>query len=818
MLVWRKSATKYHRQITVFTKNKKAQTMFNTHEIYLDENATTRVQPAAAKAAQQVMEESYGNPSSSHITGLRAKQLLEKTRNLASKILNANNHNVIFTSGATEAIQTAILSTLHHLQKTRTQTSDTPRLLLYSATEHKAVPQALKHWNDVLQIGNEVRAIPVDSNGQLDLDFIKQHAPNADMICTMAVNNETGVITNLNQIDSLIRQQPNHILWLADCVQALGKLPIDLTELSIDYVALSGHKVYAPKGIGMLIANKNAPLTPLIAGGGQEQGLRSGTENLPGVAALGAILNEYVTKENNTFRTHDQLIKFRLAFINSLTKAFPRIVLNTPINCAVPTTINFCVDGFTSKEIMDLFDAADLRVSSGSACGSALVASYVLEAMGLPQWQTEGAIRLSFGPAITQAQVDAACKRIEDAGNSLAASCLSISATHNLDFPQTMNGIIQLKKGSMCSWILYDEPTKNCIIIDPFDEFLERIQMFVQCKKANVLAVLDTHGHVDHKSPRPLLIEMLKDYTTADAVNANYLGWPENPSGTVQLAQDNSTAQYIRFTQNQILVGTDLPGHTKDHQGYLLGYNKNEKQFTPQNVKFAILGDLIQIGGIGRSDFPASTPEVLLQTLRRLPNLIQEHTIICPTHDYSNGFATTLAAELKDNPFLIKTLDTLLPITLEDFLHEKKQIDAQITDATNCELVCGRIQHADPDASQIIVKPDQLKKFFQEHKTATLIDVREPHEFSFTQNWSSYGLETPPENIPLTRFSNFLERALAKENPIGDIILLCRSGNRSGKAAQVLRRLGKKNVWNIAGGIALSNATQEPDTELCYTI
>ncbi|MGI9454920.1 MAG: aminotransferase class V-fold PLP-dependent enzyme, partial [Aeoliella sp.] len=489
--------------------------MDRTSEIYLDENATTRVLPEAALAAQEAMEELFGNPSSSHITGLRARNIMESTRRLAREVLGATDHQIVFTSGATEAIQTAIFSTLCHVRETRRTElpSDSPRLLLYGATEHKAVPEALEHWNQILEIGDELLPIPVDRLGRMDLDFLREHASRADIVCTMAVNNETGVIQDLPKIEEVLRSENSKVMWLADCVQAVGKMPFDLASTTIDYAAISGHKVYAPKGVGMLIARGSAPLTPLIAGGGQEQGARSGTENLPGVAALGRVLGELVSGTSARFRDIRQLAEFRDRLRSSLERALPNIVFNTPFDVSVPTTINFSVSGFTSKEILDLFDAADLRVSSGSACGSALQASYVLEAMGLPQWQCDGAIRISFGPTFTEDDVAAACCRIEAAGRALSDSCLVISDARDMATPREIDGVLQLKKGSMCTWMLFDEATRECVIIDPFDDFCERIETFVRCKNAQIVAILDTHNHVDHDSCRKLLIQVLDQYT-----------------------------------------------------------------------------------------------------------------------------------------------------------------------------------------------------------------------------------------------------------------------------------------------------------------
>ena len=257
--------------------------------------------------------------------------------------------------------------------------------------------------------------IPVDQQGALDLDFLRQHLGQTDMLCTMAVNNETGAIHDLAAIAAALRATSQPVRWLVDCVQAVAKIPLSLDDLPIDYAAISGHKLFAPKGIGILYVREAAPLVPLIAGGGQEGGARGGTDNLPGVAAIGAVLGCLEQQDRVVFRDHESLLQFRDRLVSSLRKAFPKVVFNTPFETAVPTTINFSVPGFTSKEILDLFDAAGIRVSSGSACGSALQGSYVLEAMGLPKWRSEGAIRVSFGCATSEHEIASACRRIEEA-------------------------------------------------------------------------------------------------------------------------------------------------------------------------------------------------------------------------------------------------------------------------------------------------------------------------------------------------------------------------------------------------------------------
>lgn len=774
-------------------------------ELYLDANATTPVWHNAARAAFEAMEELFGNPSSSHITGLRARSILESARSLARSALGANSGRIVFTSGATEAIQTAIFSSLCDIRKTRAQqpADNGPRYLLYGATEHKAVPQALKHWNELLCMGDEVLAIPVDSNGLLDLDFLQAHAGQADMVCTMAVNNETGVIHDLTAVEKIIRAASPSLKWMVDCVQAVGKLDLNLANSTIDYAPVSGHKIYAPKGIGLLYVRDGAPITPLLAGGGQEGGARGGTENLPGVAAIACILEHLNSEEPQAFANQATLESWRDRLVAALKDAFPTIVFNTPFEHAVPTTINFSVRGFSSKEILDLFDAASIRVSSGSACGSAIVGSFVLEAMGLPQWQSNAAVRMSFGPMTPEADIAAAEIRIRQAGKALAASCLVIGYDADESSGTMLDGLVQLKHGSACSWVLLDAESQRCVVIDPFAELADRIETLIRCQNSRVVAILDTHKHVDHESCRSMLLQALSDVAEPSALTSDILGWPEISAGSVQL-DDQSSAEYLQIGPETILARTPLPGHTVDSLALLAGA-KIDGCLPASRIRQAFTGDTIQIGGIGRTDFYSSSAEDQYNSLRRLPIIIAGSTLICPTHDYTTGFATTLEAEAKTNPLLANLIAADPPLSLDDFLQQKSGVDQLIDDDSNCELVCGHIVAGSCGGHSVDLRPEDMQNFFASHENSLIVDVREPHEFRFAQDWSALGLRNPPENIPLTRLCNFLTKVIAdqKEEEVPDIIFLCRSGSRSSKAAEVMRRLGRSRVWHIKGGIAL---------------
>ena len=388
-------------------------------DIYLDANATSPVLPAAAAAAMAAMLDCFGNPSSSHASGLRARALREGARACARRVLGAPGGRLMFNSGATEGIQTAVLSALCAVRERRARGEPCADIALVGATEHKAVSESLAHWNRLLGVGLELRVLPVDGDGRHRLDVLRALAPRLAFVATMAANNETGVVSDLDGIEAVLLETASPALWMVDCVQALGKLPLDLGARRIDYAPFSGHKLHAPKGIGMLYVREGAPFTPLMCGGGQEEAQRSGTENMAGIAALGAVLE--ALERGDTFLGMDALQACRARLVDALRSAFPGIVFNAPLAHTLPTTMNFAVPGASSAELLDLFDAAGMRVSAGSACAASKAApSYVLDAMGVPAWQSASAVRLSIGPLPDAAAIELACERIARCGAALA--------------------------------------------------------------------------------------------------------------------------------------------------------------------------------------------------------------------------------------------------------------------------------------------------------------------------------------------------------------------------------------------------------------
>jgi len=763
-------------------------------EIHLDNNATTPVLPQAITAARLAMDACFGNPSSTHCAGLRAKALLDSVRERASRVLGAGAGRVLFVSGATEGIQTAVLSALCHVKLHLEQGGLSPALLLYGATEHKAVPESLHHWNRILGLNCTIKAIPVDARGRHDLDFLRTHAPGASLVCTMAVNNETGVISDLTGIEKTLAACGSQALWLVDGVQALGKLTLNLSHTRIDYAVFSGHKLYAPKGIGLLYVRSGAPFTPLVMGGGQESGWRSGTENMAGIAAFGAIF-EILENHDPVFQPETVLFAFRDQLLAALTDVLPQLTINAPLDGAVPTTINFSVPGLASHELLDLFDAAGIRVSSGSACSASKgTPSYVLQAMGLPDERAAAAVRMSFGPATTQEEIDAACARIRACGAALHRSCLTSVLHHD---SQLRDGLMQLGGDGDCTWLLADVASRSCVIIDPIAKLTDRIENYVRCQNLRVLAVLDTHGHADHDSSRGALVAAVADKLMFDPDQVDHLGWPHQGWAEVELA--NGERVPALSLGSLVIARTAAPGHTADSVAYLAGSLTEAGQMAAEAVRYAFTGDTILMNSLGRTDFTTSSAPAMYASLRKLAGILGWHSLICPTHDYQNNLATTLAAECRGNLLLARVLDTVTPMPLEVFLEEKAKMDARLQDVKSTVLMCGAISSACTQTQEVQIQPEGLQDFLHRKPDALLVDVREFHEHSFL-DWPATELDVV--NVPLNRLAGNLGRWLQETKR--PLLFFCRSGKRGEVAANCLRRLGYADAWNLAGGVALA--------------
>lgn len=562
-------------------------------EIYLDANATTPVLPQARAAAISAMAEAFGNPSSIHGSGLKARAVLDQARAAARRVLGVPSGQLLFTSGATEGIQTAVLSALCSLRARREAGEAIPPAVLYGATEHKAVPEALKHWNTVLGLGLELVAIPVGRDGRHDLRWLAERIGDAGLVATMAANNETGVISDLDGIGRQVRA--SGALWLVDGVQALGKLPLDLEARGIDYAPFSGHKLYAPKGVGLLYVREGAPFTPLLAGGGQEAALRSGTENMVGIAALGAVLA--ALESSDAFAPPAELYRRRDRLAAALREAFPEIRFNAPFDTSLPTTLNVSVPGLGAKLLLDVFDAAGLRVSGGSACGAGKARpSDVLQAMGLPAWQAASAVRLSFGAADEMSTIDEACRRIRACGDALRATCQLPAPGQAPAAPERLTRWVV---DGACCYIVADARTRRCVVIDPQPALVGRLAQWMRCRDLALCAVLHTHRPDGPASQAA--DSLLGDKGAVDAV-----GWP----------LDAAELELGACRLTRLLV----PGPRQGSTAYLLHEG--------EELRAAFIGDAALHGE--------------LETLRGAVGL---DTLLLPGRDDDERFATTLRLE-----------------------------------------------------------------------------------------------------------------------------------------------------------------------------
>ncbi len=742
-------------------------------EIYLDANATTPVLEEARLAALSVMAQAFGNPSSIHGAGLRARALLDEVRATARRVLQAPTGRLLFTSGATEGIQTAVLSAMVHLREQRRAGRQLPGCVLYGATEHKAVPEALAHWNALLGLELRLLPIPVGTHGRHDLAWLRAHAAQAALVCTMAANNETGVISDLDGIAAVLKGRD--ALWLVDGVQALGKLPLHLIERRIDYAPFSGHKLYAPKGVGLLYVREGAPFTPLLAGGGQEGAQRSGTENMAGIAALGAVLK--ALEGGQTFAPPQVLARWRELLAQALREAFPGVVFNAPFEVSLPTTLNLSVPGLAARTLLDLFDAAGLRASGGSACGSAKARpSDVLLAMGLPAWQTASAVRLSFGAADSPEVMAEACRRLKACGDALREAC---QTPEPAAAPLPAEGITRFVVDAACCYILADRAFRECVVVDPLPELTQQIAQWLRCRGCTVAAVLDTHGHGDHASSaealRAAIADLLPPPEPLDA-----LGWPLG-------------AAELRFGA-QRLTRLAVPGHTQDSTVYLLA--------DAGGLRAALVGDTVMPGALGRSDFPVSAPLSYVASLQALEGAVGRHTLLLPGHDYDNRLATTLAIECAAQPLLEGALSGRLGA--EAFAQAKAALERELAPTEFDTMACGARVGDCGMAERVEVRSADLHDWLQGAERLVLVDVREAYEQRLSplaRNWPGAAgaeVEAVPLSVLLSRLPDW-QRLPADVR----LVFCCRSGNRSAQAARALRRLGHRQAYSLAGGFAL---------------
>ena len=360
--------------------------------IYFDNNATTAVAPEVREAILPYLNEFYGNPSSMHTFGGQVADAVETARETMANLLGASPDEIIFTSCGSESDNAAIWSAI--------QTQPEKRHLITTRVEHPAILSVMQHWE---RQGYRVTYLGVDNKGRLDLDeYAAALTPDTALASIMFANNEVGNIYPIQRMAEMAKEKG--VLFHTDAVQAVGKTPIDLAHLPADMLSLSGHKLHAPKGIGVLYVRKGVRFRPFLRGGHQEKGRRAGTENVPYIVGLGAaarLAADHMQEE----RVNVALLRDRLE--KGLLEQIPECMVNGDVETRLPNTTNIAFKNVEGEAILLMLDRLGVCASSGSACTSgSLEPSHVLRAMGVPFTYAHGSIRLSLSRYSTQEEVD----------------------------------------------------------------------------------------------------------------------------------------------------------------------------------------------------------------------------------------------------------------------------------------------------------------------------------------------------------------------------------------------------------------------------
>ena len=360
--------------------------------VYADHAATTPVHEAARKAMLHCLEEDYGNPSSLHSVGQRAREILDQARADVAACLNADPSEIYFTGGGSEADNQALLTgALLGAKKGK-------KHLITTAFEHHAVLHTMKALE---KQGFTVTYLDVHADGVVRLsDVAAAITDDTALVSVMMVNNEIGTIQPIQEIAKLC--QDKGVLFHTDAVQAVGHIPVDVKALGVDMLSLAAHKFHGPKGVGALYCRKGIRPEILIQGGAQERGRRGGTENMPGIVGMAAALQEAVSNLNADM-VYVTALRERL--IEGLSQ-IPHSRLNGSRNLRCPGTVNFCFEGIEGESLLLWLDAKGVAASSGSACtAGSLDPSHVLLALGLPHEIAHGSLRLSLSADNTEEEV-----------------------------------------------------------------------------------------------------------------------------------------------------------------------------------------------------------------------------------------------------------------------------------------------------------------------------------------------------------------------------------------------------------------------------
>ncbi len=367
--------------------------MIFLRRVYLDHSATTPVHPVVVQEMIRYITENFGNPSSVHSYGSEARKAVEGARERVSRSIGAKTEEIVFTAGGTESDNLAIKGVAY-------ANRDKGNHIITSAVEHNAVLDTCKALE---KEGFSLTILPVDGYGMVSPASVAEAITDKTILITiMHANNEVGTIQPIPEIGRLTREKG--ILFHTDAVQSMGKIPVDVNELQVDLLSMSGHKIYAPKGVGALYIRQGVRCQPLNHGGGQERGHRPGTENVPGIVALGKAVELAVAglKEEGA-----RLSRLRGRIINGVREKVSQVHLNGHPTMCLPGLVNISFEFIEGESLLLNLDMQGVAASSGSACSAGSIqASHVLLAMGLQQKIARGSLRLTLGRGNNEEDVD----------------------------------------------------------------------------------------------------------------------------------------------------------------------------------------------------------------------------------------------------------------------------------------------------------------------------------------------------------------------------------------------------------------------------
>lgn len=364
-------------------------------EAYFDNSATTRVLESVREAVVKTMTEDYGNPSSRHRKGMEAEAYIKEAAEIIAGTLKVSPKEIVFTSGGSESNNMALIETAMANRRAGNH-------IISTGIEHASVYNPLAFLEEQ---GFEVTYLPVDARGHISLEALKEAIrPETILVSIMYVNNEIGAIEPIEEISKVIRKQNPAILFHVDAIQAYGKFVIRPKRQGIDLLSVSAHKIHGPKGVGFLYIDQRVKIRPLIYGGGQQRGMRSGTENVPGIAGLGAAAKEMYTNYKEKVKKLQDLKDYMLERFGELEG----VTLNSlPKEASAPQIVSASFAGIRSEVLLHALEEKGIYVSSGSACSSNHPAvSGTLKGIGLKPELLDATLRFSFGLFNTKEEVD----------------------------------------------------------------------------------------------------------------------------------------------------------------------------------------------------------------------------------------------------------------------------------------------------------------------------------------------------------------------------------------------------------------------------